>query len=365
MNRLAAKLNNVIKEQKNISFKPAFFDFKNRKDRDEVEKLLKERKITNVVDQYRAQKQELKLIKRPALLKERNVSTASAPEMEPKQGLWIYYPWRKSLVHLLSEAKFDRVKTSRNFNLISPQEQKKFKNIKIGIAGLNVGNPAAICLALEGGAAFMKLADNDTLDLSNFNRYNASLNDLGLNKAVLTARQVAEINPFTRIELFDRGISPKNTDTFLQKPEIDVLIEEMDRLDLKISIREKAKKYRIPVIMVTGNGAGIIIDIERYDLNPKLPMLSKHLKQDVIDQVKRGVQTFEDKVRLSQDFMDKKNLVPRLNQSFNLLGKKLAGIPQVAEASFLRGAALCHFTRRLATGKPLPSGRYNLRLDTI
>ena len=60
----------------------------------------------------------------------------------------------------------------------------------------------------------MKLADNDILSLSNLNRFRAGLPDLGVNKAVLTARQIYEINPFAKLEVFDKGISPENIENF-------------------------------------------------------------------------------------------------------------------------------------------------------
>ena len=209
----------------------------------------------------------------------------------------------------------------------------------------------------------MKLADNDVLSLSNFNRFRAGLPDLGLNKAVLTARQIWEINPFAKLELFENGIMPENIDQFLNKPKIDVLVEETDSLPLKIKIRELAKKHKIPTVMVTGNGENVIIDIERFDLEPKLPLMSGYLKQRVIDGIAAGPKSFNEKIVLARDFMGVKYLNKRLVDSFDLVGSKLAGIPQIAESSFLRGAAIAYAVRQIATQNHIPSGRYNLRLD--
>jgi hypothetical protein len=43
----------------------------------------------------------------------------------------------------------------------------------------------------------------------------------------------------------------------------------------------------------------------------------------------------------------------------------LIGIPQLAEASFLRGAALAHATRDILIGEGAVSGRYAFGLSTL
>jgi len=283
-------------------------------------------------------------------------------------GVWIYFPWKEALIHTVSKKIFQKIRTARNQNLILPDEQKKFEKFKIGIAGLNVGNPAALCITLEGGGNMMKFADNDVLALSNFNRFRASLSDLGLNKAILSARQVYEINPFAEIKVYAQGIEAGNMEQFLLSPKIDVLVEEMDNLKLKIEIRKEARKHKIPVVMVTGNGANVIIDVERFDLNPRLPLLNGYLKKQIIEKI-YNIQpekaTIKERVLIARDFMGKRHLTERLKKSFLQVGISLTGIPQIAESSFLRGAAVCYVVRQLATEHKMPSGRYHLRLDSL
>lgn len=319
-----------------------------------------------VVNEIKEQIKELEFVKNPEI-----ITTPEKLDFNKKYNtFWIYYPWKKTLVHCLNKKEFKYLRTSRNQNLITKYEQDKLEKIRIGIVGLNVGNPGAICIALEGDVQ-MKLADNDILSLSNLNRFRAGLPDLGLNKAVLSARQIYEINPFAKLEVFDRGISKNNIEKFLLKPKINILVEEMDNLPLKIKIRELARKNKIPVVMVTGNSENIIIDVERFDLNQKLPLMSGYLRKEVIDGIKNlpvqtgGQKSFEEKIKLARDFMGIKYLHPRLVSSFELVGKKLAGIPQIAESSFLRGAAICYFVRQIAQENKVKSGRYYFKLSDV
>lgn len=333
---------------------PVFFS---RKDKVLVKKLLRSGNIQQVIDHYEGQLKEL--------AESKNLKKTT--RAHKKEGIWVYYPWSFSLVHILSQQDFRRVRTSRNQNLITSAEQQKIEKATIGIAGLNVGNPGSLCMALEGFEK-MKLADNDFLSLANLNRFRAGVHQIGINKTHLTARQIYETNPFAKLKLFPKGITQKNIETFLLKPKVDVLIEEMDNLELKISIREKARAYRIPVVMVTGNGENVILDIERYDKNPKLPLLNGHLKPAIMKRIKQvnlRDATIQKKVLLARDFMGEKYLTKRLRQSFLQVGSELGGIPQIAEASFMRGAVLCYAVRQIVLGSRAPSGRFLVNLIDI
>jgi len=339
--------------------KPTIFNLNVRKDSKKYEELKGEN--AQIVDEIEGQVKELELVKNPRLLIGNN--NLKPNNLKPST-VWVYYPWRNTLVHCLNEKDFKLLRSSRNKYLILDDEQNKFDGAVIGMAGLNVGNPGAVCIALES-AAKMKLADNDVLSVSNLNRFRAGLSDLGLNKATLTARQIYEINPYANLEVFDNGITGENMENFLLKPRIDVLVEETDALPLKIKIRELAKKNRIPMIMVTGNGENIIVDIERFDKEPNLPLMSGYLRKKVIEGVANGPKSFAEKIKLARDFMGVKYLHPRLVKSFTMVGLKLAGIPQIAESSFLRGAAISYFARRIVQGDKIRSGRYYLKLSDV
>lgn len=313
----------------------------------------------SIVDDSTEEAKEYALLMNPSVLR-----SGEAPKKLHELDLsWIVFPWRKTAVRTLARREYDALRASRNFNLITKGEAMILGDKKVGIAGLNVGNPAAVCLALEGIGAYFRMADNDILSLSNLNRFRASITDLGVNKAVLSARQVLEINPFLSVDVWDKGIDLENISEFVSG--IDILIEEMDALPLKIAIREEARRQRIPTIMVTGSGHDIILDIERFDREPKLKILSGTLTEDVQNGIALGPKNFDEKVALARDFMGTQYLSERLVSSFDEVGKSLIGIPQLAEASFIRGAALTHACRDILLGENIQSGRYAFGLSQL
>lgn len=320
------------------------------------------------VDTLEEQENELSLVRNPSLISHSQIASLGKISVGEDYGTWIYFPWKKTAVRILNVDKYFELRSSRNHNLIKIEEETILKDAKIAVAGLNVGNPGAVCLALESIGSSIKLADFDELSVTNLNRFRASLCDLGVNKAILSARQMYEINPFLNIEVYEKGITPENVELFLDSPKVDLLIEETDNLKLKINIRNMAKKYKIPVLMVTGNGSDVLVDVERYDLDENLPILSGYLSDDLINKIQsieKGKGSFEERVILARDFMGAEYLDPRLVSSFSDVGKTLAGIPQLAESSFLRGATICHFAKRILLKEKILSGRYKILLDGI
>lgn len=307
------------------------------------------------IDTYDEQILELREIRDP-----KAVGKSPAPLSGDPGERVVEYPWCRTLVRIVGPEAYVELRTNRNRDLLTGEEQQRFAAARIGFAGLNVGNPGAVCVALEGGSRSMKLTDLDTLSLTNLNRFRAGLPDLGVNKATLTARQILEVDPYYTIELYDTGLSPETVESFMSEPKLDLIIEEMDALPLKIAVREEARRQRIPVVMVTGNGEGILLDVERYDLEPDLPILNGLMEVRVLEAIKNppGQLAPKEKAALARDFMGTKYLDTRLVDSFAKFSVELAGIPQLAESSFMRGAALCYAAKAIILGRTLHSGRY-------
>ena len=182
-------------------------------------------------------------------------------------GCWVYYPWSHRLVQVLPEAEFREVRASRNRYKITVEEQARLRSFTIGVVGLSVGQAVAMAMALEGCAGAYRLADFDRLALSNLNRLACGIADLGLNKAILSARRSAEVDPFLDIRVLADGVTEGSVDAFLTAGgRLDLLVEECDDLFMKVYLRERARVHRIPVLMET-NDRGML-DLERFDLEP-------------------------------------------------------------------------------------------------
>jgi molybdopterin/thiamine biosynthesis adenylyltransferase len=278
-------------------------------------------------------------------------------------GNWIYFPWNNKLIHVLEEKHFFETKTARNIYLLTREEQNKFYNAKIGVAGLSVGSHSALTLAMVGGSKLMKIADNDTISLSNLNRLRYPLSSVGKNKALYCASQIYEMNPYADLRIYEEGLNEKNIEEFLLKPRLDVLIEEMDNLYLKIKIREIAKKYKIPVIMATDHGDNILIDIERFDLKPNAPilhgLLGKMTSKDFSNL------TPNDLIKLTAKLAGAELGNTRMFHSLFEVGKTIYSWPQLGNAATLCGAVLTYLAKKIVLGQKIKEGRFLVDIENL
>jgi len=275
---------------------------------------------------------------------------------------WVYYPWKNTLVRLVNEDLYKVIRTSRNRLKITEEEQSRFEKATVGVVGLSVGNAIAIAIAMERSAGTLVLADFDTLELSNMNRLKSSVCDLGLPKSVITARQIAEIDPYINVILYQDGITKDNLDSFLMEQNgLDLLIEVCDGLELKLKLRQAAKTKRIPVLMDT-NDRGMF-DIERFDLEPERPLL--HGLIEGLDFTQLDLSQTKDVIEVVQRIVPVETMSNRLKMSMAEVGKKVVSWPQLAGDVFLGSAGIAYLTRSILTGKTIESGRYFIDFESL
>ncbi len=185
-----------------------------------------------------------------------------------KEGafVYVYFPWLNTLVKTVGADDYYSLKTNRNQDLITAEEQKKLRGYKVAVLGMSVGSNIAFVLTQAGISNDIILADFDELDTTNLNRILAGVHEVGLNKTVVAAHRIYEDNPFANVTLLREGVNETNLEELIKAGEIDCVIEEIDDLPFKIHARLLAMKYKIPVVMVTDNGDGVVLHVERYDL---------------------------------------------------------------------------------------------------
>ncbi|WP_395293744.1 ThiF family adenylyltransferase [Kitasatospora hibisci] len=336
---------------------PVLFDRSDPNDRHVLDELLDSGLVREVHDTIEAQLDELICSREPVLrgdpgrIAARRVGQLAG--VSPRDyGRWAWYPWSGRLVHVLPRDEFRLVRTDRNRGKIERPAQRRLLDHTVGVVGLSVGNASAITLALEGIGSRFKLADFDAFSLSNLNRLRAGVHDLDVNKAVITARQMFEIDPYLDIEIHTDGLTEENLDAFLTG--LDLLVEECDTPYVKIAARERARALRIPVVMDC-NDRGML-DVERFDLEPGRPLLHGVIG-DVSSAALKSLSQ-QERVDLILAMVDAERISPELRASFAQLGTTLSSWPQLASGVALGGALTAEAARRILLGGDCPSGRF-------
>lgn len=136
--------------------------------------------------------------------------------------------------------------------------QDEIRKLKIAVAGLGgMGSNIAEIFA-RLGVGTLRLADPDTIEVSNINRQViANINTVGQKKIDACVSEIMGIDPSIDLQKYHEGITKENAEAFVDG--VDVVINEIDVLHIKeqIYLLNAARKKGIPVYTTLVVGVGV------------------------------------------------------------------------------------------------------------
>lgn len=347
--------------------KPLIFDLQFDEDREKIQALKEKNKIQFVSDNIETAIEELYHIENPSQIDkidEKNykefLSSFAAGELE-KYGKWVYFPWNRTLVHFPEEEDLRRLRGSRNRNLITEEErQKLIKDKTILIAGLSVGSNVVDSLLMQGIGSRYILIDMDSLDPTNLNRIRASYDQVGVHKVDIVAKKISELDPFLEQIHYKDGLNEGNLKEIVEKHKPNIIVDEMDSLQMKVSLRLKAKEAGIALLMATDDGDDILLDIERFDIDSQQPILHGILPPDIIKRIlsETSMSRKELGAIIGKYFVNLENVPIRMIESLTEVGKTLPSWPQLGGAAVLSGLYVSYAAKKILLGLEVNSGRF-------
>ncbi len=327
----------------------------------EVEQFKSAHKIWREIDIYKDQLAELYEVNFPAAQNDEVKKAAYIQESTPAQ-CWAYFPWSGVLLRTVTEPELFQLRTNRNKNLLTQEEQEKCGQACVGVFGLSVGNSIAVTLAYSGIGGQLRLGDFDKISTTNLNRLHASLSDVGRPKIQVAAQQIWELNPFAKLDLFDQGVKEADLARFFGEPKPLLVFDEIDDFQMKIKLRLKAKEEHIPVVMLTSLGDSVLIDVERFDLDPGTTLFNG-LIGDTPEEILRSEIGEREKIKYAIDLVGSDYIPARALESLFEINRTLIGRPQLAGTIMIDGGLAAFVARQIILGQSMPSGRYYLSLD--
>lgn len=272
-------------------------------------------------------------------------------------GNWFYFPWSKELIRYPEKEHLRKLRTSRNKNLITGEEQEKLYEATVAVFGLSVGSNVIDSLLLSGVGGKLIISDMDSITPTNLNRIRGTFSDVDGSKVDWVAKMISKADPYIEQVHIPDGLSAKKLETTVLQYTPDILVDEVDNLGVKIAIRDFAGRQAIPVIMATDAGENVLLDIERYDLEDTTPFLGKFSEDDLSKLKEGNISQQELGLLIANKFVGMENVSERFLDSLQEVGKTLPSWPQLGEAAALSGIAVANATRRVILGEKLPSGR--------
>jgi hypothetical protein len=360
------------KAQAEPSGNPVVIDMAQPDSEKRLQELLKQHQVYSVVDNYAEQYAEL-LLSRNAHLYRANydVQVASIAglldehyggQLPWRLGSWVFFPWNGQLVHILAQPDFEALRTIRNRDLITPDEQAKLFDFEVAAFGMSVGSAGALALGISGISRRLKLVDGAVISGSNLNRILTGVASVGQAKATVIGRQIYEMNPYSTLEYFDK-VTADNIGGILDKPwPVRLAVDEIDDIEMKIRIRVEARRRKVPVLMASELGDTIILDVERFDLEPGRPLFHDTLP-GVEDVLNSSLENHREWMKMAVKILDPNNMPIKMQQSLMKIGSTIVTHPQLGSTVMMTGGVLAFAAKSIALGHELKSGRYVISLE--
>lgn len=130
---------------------------------------------------------------------------------------------------------------------IGEHGQKKLENKSILIVGAGGLGSAVITYLIRAGIGKIGICEYDTVEISNLHRQILySLKDIGKKKSYILKEKLKHINPFIKVEIYQKLLSIKNVRFFFKK--YDLILDCTDNFSTKFLINDASFFYKKPII---------------------------------------------------------------------------------------------------------------------
>ncbi len=340
---------------------------------EKLKNLVKKYDVAEVLDNYDEQFAELQLSLNAQLYRANvEVQRSSIKDLLDEHyqgrpawqlGTWVYYPWSRQLIHVLDDVLFNQLRTIRNRDLITKEEQAVLEKFNVACLGMSVGSASALALTISGISHNIKLADGAVISGSNLNRILTGVESVGLEKSLVIGRKLYEMNPYGTVHRHGK-LTAESVEALFDKPwPVEMVVDEIDDLESKIRIRLEARKRKIPVVMATELADSVMLDVERYDLDDQLPLF--HGLVPGIDTILERDLNHREWMKHAVSIIGAKNMPISMQKSLMKIGATIVTHPQLGSTVMMTGGVIAFAAKQIALGEELPSGRSHISLEHI
>ncbi len=132
------------------------------------------------------------------------------------------------------------------------ERQARFHAGRVAVCGLGgLGSNIAVALA-RAGVGKLLLVDFDRVDVSNLNRQQYFIRQLGMRKTEALAQTLEEVNPWCDLTLRPMKVTPENIPGLFD--DVDVVCEAFDRAEAKAMLCQGVLEHYPRTPLVSGVG---------------------------------------------------------------------------------------------------------------
>lgn len=341
---------------------PVIYDLGTTGDQVRVEDELKSGRIAHIIDPFEETANALFEYYHPDRKRNATERTEYIEELAKQDeafGSWVLFPWDGTLCRYPDQENHFRLRTSRNRDLITFEQQKTLYAKTVMAAGLSVGSAAVHTLVETGIGNTYYLADFDTISPDNLNRIDANQTEVGALKIDEVSKRISKKDPWIKQVLFRDGINEGNLKGIEAQETPDLIVEEVDKMAIKALLRMYARDHKVPLLMAADIDTKSAIDVERYGLNDKRRiMFGGKLSSKEVDELLATDPDFAGNTAKMLKHIGVRNLTTAMLRSSMKRDITLGGLPQLGRTARRGGVNIADAAVEILLGRKMPSGRY-------
>ena len=167
--------------------------------------------------------------------------------------------------------------------------QRKLAKSRVAVVGLGgLGTVSSLYLALSG-VGFLRLIDQDTVELHNLHRQVLyTPDDLHYPKVEASVKRLKKINPLVKVEPVPENLNANNVEKLLS--EMDCVVDGLDNMRTRYLVNRACAKLRIPYVFGAAIGIEGNLSVFAPPETPCLECVLPNIKDsDVLTCGVRGV----------------------------------------------------------------------------
>jgi len=170
------------------------------------------------------------------------------------------------------------------------------------------------------------------------------------------------MNPYSEVASFDKVNAGNIAEIFDTPWKTDLAVDEIDDIEMKVRIRYEARKRKIPVIMATELGDTVMLDVERFDLEPNRDLFHG-LVPGIEALLDKSIENYREWTKRAVGIIDPINMPLKMQKSVLKIGTTIVTHPQLGSTVMMTGGVIAFAAKHIALGNQLNSGRYVIGLE--
>jgi hypothetical protein len=173
-----------------------------------------------------------------------------------------------------------------------------------------------------------------------------------------------EMNPFIEVGRYSKIDKDSITELFDKPWPIKAVVDEIDDLEIKIRLRLEARKRGLPVFMATELADSVMLDVERFDLEPNRPLFHGMIP-GIEGLVEKKDMNHREWMKHAARIIGTSNMPLNMQQSLLKIGSSIVTHPQLGSTVMMTGGVTTYAIKQAALGKSMPSSRKTISLEKL